>query len=230
MEKFEIIKKADPIGTFDIKLPDSIKSLDDLKNYTPSISYIDFSDYKADLEDFEITEVKISKSNVNVSYKEKDNEIFATLNNATIDILFDDKEMEDTFKALRNSSLKNDGKFTIDSVMDITPVKPKSVPEMVLELMANKNVNLNDTFKNMDEQGVNDASDKLKETLNSDKFKNSEETANFLSTALDGVKEKLLNVTNKDMSNVECFDQIQNIGQEMSAEMIKNMEEDILCS
>jgi hypothetical protein len=97
MEKFEIIKKADPIGTFDIKLPDSIKSLDDLKNYTPSISYIDFSDYKADLEDFEITEVKISKSNVNVSYKEKDNEIFATLNNATIDILFDDKEMEERF-------------------------------------------------------------------------------------------------------------------------------------
>ena len=97
MEKFEIIKKADPIGTFDIKLPDSIKSLDDLKNYTPSISYIDFSDYKADLEDFEITEVKISKSNVNVSYKEKDNEIFATLNSATIDILFDDKEMEERF-------------------------------------------------------------------------------------------------------------------------------------
>ena len=27
MEKFEIIKKADPIGTFDIKLPNSIKTL-----------------------------------------------------------------------------------------------------------------------------------------------------------------------------------------------------------
>jgi hypothetical protein len=96
MEKFEIIKKADPIGTFDIKLPDSIKSLDDLKNYTPSISYIDFSDYKADLEDFEITEVKISKSNVNFSYKEKDNEIFATLNNAKkLTEIFDEEDYDD---------------------------------------------------------------------------------------------------------------------------------------
>ena len=136
----------------------------------------------------------------------------------------EDKEMEEIFNALRKTSLNNDGKFTIDSVIDTTPVKPKSVPEMVLDLMSNKNVNLNDTFKNMDEKGVNDASNKLKETLNSDKFKNSTETANFLSTALDGVKDKLLNITNKDMTNVECFDQIQNIGQEMSIEMIKNME------
>src|SRR6056300_500207 len=97
MEKFEIIKKAHPIGTFDIKLPVSIKSLDDLKNYTPSISYIDFSDYKADLEDFEITEVRISNSKVNIDYKEKDNEIFVSLNNATIDISFEDKDLQERF-------------------------------------------------------------------------------------------------------------------------------------
>lgn len=97
MDKFQIIKKNDPIGSFDIKLPNSIKTLDDLKDYSLSISYIDFSDYKPDLEDFEITEVKISKSKVNISYKEKDNEIFVSLNNATIDILFDDKEMQERF-------------------------------------------------------------------------------------------------------------------------------------
>ena len=97
MDQFQIIKKNDPIGSFDIKLPNSIKTLDDLKDYSLSISYIDFSDYKPDLEDFEITEVKISKSKVNISYKEKDNEIFVSLNNATIDILFDDKEMQERF-------------------------------------------------------------------------------------------------------------------------------------
>jgi hypothetical protein len=86
MDQFQIIKKNDPIGSFDIKLPNSIKTLDDLKDYSLSISYIDFSDYKPDLEDFEITEVKISKSKVNIDYKEKDNEIFVSLNNATIDI------------------------------------------------------------------------------------------------------------------------------------------------
>ena|SRR5210317_1040574 len=97
MDQFQIIKKNDPIGSFDIKLPNSIKTLDDLKDYSLSISYIDFSDYKPDLEDFEITEVKISKSKVNIDYKEKDNEIFVSLNNATIDILFDDKEMQERF-------------------------------------------------------------------------------------------------------------------------------------
>jgi hypothetical protein len=86
MDQFQIIKKNDPIGSFDIKLPNSIKTLDDLKDYSLSISYIDYSDYKPDLEDFEITEVKISNSKVNIDYKEKDNQIFATLNNATIDI------------------------------------------------------------------------------------------------------------------------------------------------
>jgi hypothetical protein len=97
MDQFQIIKKNDPIGSFDIKLPNSIKTLDDLKDYSLSISYIDYSDYKPDLEDFEITEVKISNSKVNIDYKEKDNEIFVSLNNATIDILFDDKEMEERF-------------------------------------------------------------------------------------------------------------------------------------
>ena len=75
MDQFQIIKKNDPIGSFDIKLPNSIKTLDDLKDYSLSISYIDYSDYKPDLEDFEITEVKISNSKVNIDYKEKDNQI-----------------------------------------------------------------------------------------------------------------------------------------------------------
>ena len=97
MDQFQIIKKNDPIGSFDIKLPNSIKTLDDLKDYSLSISYIDFSDYKPDLEDFEITEVKISNSKVNIDYKEKDNQIFATLNNATIDISFEDKDLQERF-------------------------------------------------------------------------------------------------------------------------------------
>ena len=97
MDKFQIIKKNDPIGSFDIKLPNSIKTLDDLKDYSLSISYIDYSDYKPDLEDFEITEVKISNSKVNIDYKEKDNQIFATLNNATIDISFEDKDLQERF-------------------------------------------------------------------------------------------------------------------------------------
>jgi len=97
MDQFQIIKKNDPIGSFDIKLPNSIKTLDDLKDYSLSISYIDYSDYKPDLEDFEITEVKISNSKVNIDYKEKDNQIFATLNNATIDISFEDKDLQERF-------------------------------------------------------------------------------------------------------------------------------------
>jgi len=97
MDQFQIIKKNDPIGSFDIKLPNSIKTLDDLKDYSLSISYIDYSDYKTDLEDFEITEVKISNSKVNIDYKEKDNQIFATLNNATIDISFEDKDLQERF-------------------------------------------------------------------------------------------------------------------------------------
>jgi hypothetical protein len=97
MDQFQIIKKNDPIGSFDIKLPNSIKTLDDLKDYSLSISYIDYSDYKPDLEDFEITEIKISNSKVNIDYKEKDNQIFATLNNATIDISFEDKDLQDRF-------------------------------------------------------------------------------------------------------------------------------------
>jgi hypothetical protein len=97
MDQFQIIKKNDPIGSFDIKLPNSIKTLDDLKDYSLSISYIDYSDYKPDLEDFEITEIKISNSKVNIDYKEKDNQIFATLNNATIDISFEDKDLQERF-------------------------------------------------------------------------------------------------------------------------------------
>ena len=97
MDKFQIIKKNDPIGSFDIKLPNSIKTLDDLKDYSLSISYIDYSDYKPDLEDFEITEIKISNSKVNIDYKEKDNQIFATLNKATIDISFEDKDLQERF-------------------------------------------------------------------------------------------------------------------------------------
>jgi len=97
MDQFQIIKKNDPIGSFDIKLPNSIKTLDDLKDYSLSISYIDYSDYKPDLEDFEITEVKISNSKVNIDYKEKDNEIFVSLNNATIDILLKIKTCKKDF-------------------------------------------------------------------------------------------------------------------------------------
>lgn len=175
-----------------------------------------------------IPDLNIGEILINLDHSNRQMCYSLTLNLCKCGILIsmnpnNDKDMEETFNALKNSTLKSNGEFTIDSFVNTTQVETQSVPEMILKFLSNKNVDLNETFQNMDEKGVNDASDKLKDTLNSDKFKDSAETANFLATALDGVKDKLLNVTNKDMTNVECFDQIQNIGQEMSEKMMENM-------
>ena len=98
MTDCKIIRKNDPIGSFELSLPHGKK---DHKKFTDefecSISYIDYIDYKPDQEEYETTELKVDKSKVKIDYKEKKGKMFVVLKSADISLKIDDEEMENRF-------------------------------------------------------------------------------------------------------------------------------------
>ncbi len=136
----------------------------------------------------------------------------------------ENEQVQNSFLALKKAYVNNKGEFTTDTLVDATPIQVKSIQETMIEFLSNKDVNFNESFKSMNPEGILDASDKLKETLQGDKFKNNSETAGFLSSTLDDVKEKLVNLsTSGQMGNVEYLDQLQSIGKETALNMAKKL-------
>ena len=98
MVDYKIIRRNDPIGSFELQLPhdkkDHKKFIEQFECY---ISYIDYSDYKPDQEEYETTELKVDKSKVEINYKEIENKMFVILKSADISLKIDDEEMKDRF-------------------------------------------------------------------------------------------------------------------------------------
>ena len=98
MINWKKIKKNDPIGSFELELPHGKKDHKKfIEDFQCSISYVDYSDYKPDQEEYENTELKVSKSKVELDYKEKKGKMFVILKSAEISLNIEDEEMEDRF-------------------------------------------------------------------------------------------------------------------------------------
>jgi hypothetical protein len=174
-----------------------------------------------------VPEINVAEMLINLNESDKQIYYSLTLNLCKCAILISmnpngDMEIEETFNVLKNSSLNDKGEFTINSVVDGTPIKKESMQQYLLRTLTGKNVNINETFSDINEEKVNEAANVMHNALDGDKFKENSQTKNFLTETLGNVQNELLNFEKKDMSDVDCFDEIQNIGAKVSEKLLKN--------